>query len=385
MWWLFAPDFPPQATFPVVELRWDDPAWKLTPVQLTSRRWSRRTRRAYFHPPTAADRLLHYEVNLMRGLFVWNEQDSRCRFRRLRRAAVRPGGKANGSRCGRTCGGGLAQFLAQRPDLPPPDEVRLLIRIYPTPAAGDSPRSAAACRSTGRSPAGAARKMARRMCCRSKPSNHPAAATSPCRPAGTAAGESRLLTPMNETADRWNEAVAAGIPRRIAVVDRADPCRATGRGANRHGGRAAASTFCGSTCPRPADFYGGGSLGSPEVFAGRLSHSFRWSLLAGVDGSIDCADGAERLDRRRRLPALGIFPRRRRRRGLGTARFRSRTPIRTCTIRATMVRQILLFYLLLSPCGAAWSVASWWNAAPARDSIGRRSFIPGRSGCCSCR
>jgi hypothetical protein len=31
------------------------------------------------------------------------------------------------------------------------------------------------------------------------------------------------------------------------------------------------------------------------------------------------------------------------------------------------VRQILLFYLMLAPCGAAWSVASWWQCRAERD------------------
>src|SRR5262245_2788390 len=34
--------------------------------------------------------------------------------------------------------------------------------------------------------------------------------------------------------------------------------------------------------PRASDFFGIGSLGSPEVFADRLNSGWRWSLLAGV-------------------------------------------------------------------------------------------------------
>src|SRR5260370_2328275 len=74
-WWLFAPDVPRAATFPVVELRWDDDADSATipPVRL-------RTivepddPQAYFRPPSSFDRLFHYEVRLGLILSNWNVQ-----------------------------------------------------------------------------------------------------------------------------------------------------------------------------------------------------------------------------------------------------------------------------------------------------------------------
>jgi len=137
MWWLFAPNFPPQATFPVVELRWDDPAAGSAPVRLLSSLEPANTA-SYFRPPTSADRLLHYEMNLCLGLMYWDEPTDpaevemwkkllgdivRCQWKSIR-AYLR--WRTN-------------EYLADHPDLPPPDEARLLVRIYPTPPAGAAP------------------------------------------------------------------------------------------------------------------------------------------------------------------------------------------------------------------------------------------------------
>ena len=124
--------------------------------------------------------------------------------------------------------------------------------------------------------------------------------------------------------------------------------------------------------PRAGDFFGAGSLGSPEVFAGRLTVGWRWSLLAGISDPhwlqatlIVWAIAALGL-------MLGIYP-------------------RCCALLAWAlaislqntnyylhnsgdnVRQIALFYLMLSPCGAAWSVASWWQNRNSNDR--RSAFI----------
>jgi hypothetical protein len=136
-WWLFAPDFPPQSTFPLVELRWDDSALGLAPVQLRSSLEPQSTA-SYFHPPTSADRLLHYECNLGLGYVYWSERDAAvdaANWRQLLLDMVQSQWKSMRAYMRwRT-----AEYLAAHPDLPPPDEVRLLIRIYPTPAAGELP------------------------------------------------------------------------------------------------------------------------------------------------------------------------------------------------------------------------------------------------------
>lgn len=118
--------------------------------------------------------------------------------------------------------------------------------------------------------------------------------------------------------------------------------------------------------PRAGDFLGAGSLGSPEVFAGRLAGTWRWSLLAGITDSnltfavlVVWAVAALCL-------MLGFYPR------LAAA---------LCWALAVSVqntnyylhnsgdnvRQIALFYLMLCPCGAAWSIHSWWQRRHTGD------------------
>jgi hypothetical protein len=110
--------------------------------------------------------------------------------------------------------------------------------------------------------------------------------------------------------------------------------------------------------PQAADFYGGGSLGSPEVFAGRLARGLRWSLLAGVsDQSLIFAAMSAWIAAAVCL-LLGIYPRV----AAGVAwalaiSFHNANPYLHNS--GDMVRQILLFYLMVSPCGAAWSIKSW--------------------------
>jgi hypothetical protein len=132
MWWLFAPDFPPQATFPVVELRWRDPALK--PVRLQSVLEPADTA-AYFHAPGTADRLLHYEVNLGLGYAYCTEDEAAkdpANWRRLHRDMVQSQWKSMRAYMRWR----MNDYLAAHPEAPTPDEVRLLIRTYPTPLAG---------------------------------------------------------------------------------------------------------------------------------------------------------------------------------------------------------------------------------------------------------
>jgi len=138
MWWLFAPEFPPQATFPVVELHWDDPASGLAPVRLPSS-FEPADTASYFRPAGSDDRLFHYEVHLGLGLCYWDESAAAPEteaWRKHFRDVVRSQWKSMRAYLRwRT-----AEFLKQHPDLPPPDQARLLVRIYPTPALGASPQ-----------------------------------------------------------------------------------------------------------------------------------------------------------------------------------------------------------------------------------------------------
>jgi hypothetical protein len=135
MWWLFAPDFPQQATFPVVELRWDDAA--LPPIRLLSPTEPANTA-SYFHPPDSTDRLLHYEVNLGLGYAYFDQAEAAeapDKWRRRHFDMVSSQWKSMRAYMQWK----TTRFLAQRPDLPPPDEVRLLIRLYPSPPPGAVP------------------------------------------------------------------------------------------------------------------------------------------------------------------------------------------------------------------------------------------------------
>jgi hypothetical protein len=129
-WWLFAPNVPRSATFPIVELRWDDgQAVRLhTTIEPDDPQH-------YFRPPSSFDRLFHYEIRL--GLLVsnWNEQTlahDPDRWRPLFKDRVR--------RQWRSIRAYLRwyvqSFQRAHPERPPPQEAILLIRIYPIPGPG---------------------------------------------------------------------------------------------------------------------------------------------------------------------------------------------------------------------------------------------------------
>jgi hypothetical protein len=117
--------------------------------------------------------------------------------------------------------------------------------------------------------------------------------------------------------------------------------------------------------PQWTDFYGGGSLGSPEVFAGRLS-GCRWSLLAGVSDQGLVLSALAIWIAAAICLLLGVFPRVAA--GIAWAlavSFQNANPY--VHNSGDMVRQILLFYLMVSPCGAAWSVGDSRRRCAARD------------------
>ncbi|MDX1947686.1 MAG: HTTM domain-containing protein [Pirellulaceae bacterium] len=112
--------------------------------------------------------------------------------------------------------------------------------------------------------------------------------------------------------------------------------------------------------PRAADFFGTGSLGSPEVFAGRLDVGWRWSLLAGIGEPtwllamlVLWAIAALGL-------MLGVYPR-----ICAVIAWALAISVQNTNFylhnSGDNVRQIALFYLMLSPCGAAWSLTAWWR------------------------
>ena len=134
-WWLFAPSFPAQATFPVVELRWDSAA--RPPVRLASS-LEPEDPHAYCRLPGSLDRLFHYEIRLglvylgwdenLKGFFPWRTivQERLQRQWRSIRAYVR---------------WRMQQYCELHPDLPPPNEAVLLVHIYRTPRPGQDPQN----------------------------------------------------------------------------------------------------------------------------------------------------------------------------------------------------------------------------------------------------
>ena len=118
--------------------------------------------------------------------------------------------------------------------------------------------------------------------------------------------------------------------------------------------------------PRAGDFFGAGSLGSPEVFAGRLGgSSLRWSLLGGIsDGSllyailIAWAIAAFCL-------MIGFLPR-----ASAIIAWLIAMSVHNANFylhnSGDNVKLIALFYLMLCPAGAVWAVRT--GRHPARPT-----------------
>jgi hypothetical protein len=161
-WWLFAPDVPRSATFPIVELRWDDVAESapflasltsciagtngLPDAILWSGLWAAHGQppvrlhtilepndpRCYFRPQSSFDRLFHYEIRL--GLIVsnWNEQTLGERpeyWRMIFKDRVRRQWRSIRAYLRSY----VKHFQQDHPEAPPPREVILSIRIYQIP------------------------------------------------------------------------------------------------------------------------------------------------------------------------------------------------------------------------------------------------------------
>jgi hypothetical protein len=111
--------------------------------------------------------------------------------------------------------------------------------------------------------------------------------------------------------------------------------------------------------PNASDFYGAGSLGASEVFAGaRRARVGSWSLLAGTDdpGILRAAliawavsAGLLLVGLASRLAAAAAW-------ALSIS-FLNLDPY--IHHAGDTVRIIILFYLMLTPCGAVWSLDAW--------------------------
>jgi hypothetical protein len=129
----------------------------------------------------------------------------------------------------------------------------------------------------------------------------------------------------------------------------------------------------GTYLPQVHDFFGPGSLGSPEVFAGMAGPGARWSLLRGVESPELLSAAVVVWAVAAGCLLLGIWPRA----SAAVAWLLSMSAMglnRYLCNSGDNVRIIALFYLMLCPCGAAWSVQAWW--ARRRGTLSDPVYVP---------
>lgn len=109
--------------------------------------------------------------------------------------------------------------------------------------------------------------------------------------------------------------------------------------------------------PAAHDFFGGDSLGSPEIFAGRLDDPWRWSLLGGISDLAVIRAALYVWAAAALLLTLGVYPRL-----CAAVAWMLAVSVQNANFylhnSGDNVRNIALFYLMLAPCGAAWSLGS---------------------------
>jgi hypothetical protein len=110
--------------------------------------------------------------------------------------------------------------------------------------------------------------------------------------------------------------------------------------------------------PLAKDFFGPGSLGSPEVFAPTSSAWYRWSLLRGIEDPRLYAGALVLWAVAAVFLLAGVVPR-------VSAAIAWALSISIMNVNCYLhnsgdnVRTITLFYLMLCPCAAAWSLKSF--------------------------
>jgi hypothetical protein len=122
-WRLFSP-FPPGSAFTVVQLRWKGGTTRTLPV-LGDPAPSFR----YWNPPGSGDRRFNYEQNLVIIRVFW-EPKHLPHYAQLIRAQQREALRHKRGQVRAYLSWRLHQFRKEEPDLPPPDEVILIVRFY---------------------------------------------------------------------------------------------------------------------------------------------------------------------------------------------------------------------------------------------------------------
>jgi hypothetical protein len=134
-WWLFAPDFPRQASFPLVELRWHNDR-SIAPIRLHSPQ-EPTDPHEYLRLPGSMDRFFHYEVRLGLIYLNWDGKsvkDEPEAWRQVVTERVRRQWKSIRAYLRWR----LSEYQRQYPYVPTPDEMILSIRLYRTPEPGAS-------------------------------------------------------------------------------------------------------------------------------------------------------------------------------------------------------------------------------------------------------
>lgn len=136
-WWLFAPSFPPQATFPVVDLRWVSVDGGETGVRLPSR-FEPENPGSYVRLPGSNDRYYHYEARLTLLLGDFSEK-SLALYPDAWRHAFADRVRRQWKSMRAYLRSRVHEYQAKHPDKPEPTEVILSVRIYTTPPPGAAP------------------------------------------------------------------------------------------------------------------------------------------------------------------------------------------------------------------------------------------------------
>jgi hypothetical protein len=125
-----------------------------------------------------------------------------------------------------------------------------------------------------------------------------------------------------------------------------------------------------------SDYYGRNSLGEPSVYATRFEDGLRWSLLKNVWEPSQVKLLMTLWVLASFFLLIGLFSR-------TCAAYSFAMSVSIAHSNSNIdnagdnVRLLILFYLMLCPCGAAWSVASWlrrrfyWTAARSEDGAFR--------------
>ncbi len=124
--------------------------------------------------------------------------------------------------------------------------------------------------------------------------------------------------------------------------------------------------------PMANEFFGRGSLGSPEVFAPGPSTWYRWSLLNGVNDPRIYHGALALWAVAGVLLLAGVLPR-------ISACIAWGLSISIMNVNCYLhnsgdnVRSIILFYLMLCPCAAAWSLKTF---AARRRGVAEEIYVP---------